>query len=66
MTMIYHQDLMKIIDNKNKSDFLTRASAMVIKRMPTTAKQQFGNVDDESEKREMLKMRMMKKMAIES
>ena len=38
MTMIYQQDLMKIIDNKNKSDFLTRASAMVIKRMPTTAK----------------------------
>ena len=38
MTMIYHQDLMKIIDSKNKSDFLIRASAMVIKRMPTTAK----------------------------
>ena len=37
-TMIYHQDLMKIIDNKNKSDFLIRASAMVIKRIPTTAK----------------------------
>ena len=38
MTMIYQQDLMKIIDSKNKSDFLIRASAMVIKRMPTTAK----------------------------
>ena len=38
MTMIYQQDLMKIIDSKNKTDFLIRASAMVIKRMPTTAK----------------------------
>lgn len=39
---------------------------MVIKRMPITAKQQCGNVDDESENSEMLKMRMMKKKAIES
>lgn len=38
MTMIYQQDLMKIIDSKNKSDFLIRASAMGIKRIPTTAK----------------------------